>query len=219
MAKLTIKLINAVSAAISADPLVRGMLRLVFVPNYCISQAEKIVSAADLSEQISTAGMEASGTGNMKMSLNGALTIGTLDGANVEIMEEVGEENIFIFGLTAEQVSEWRGGNYNPGEFYNNNQELRQVLDMIGSGYFSPENPTLFDPIHQALLDGGDYYMLLADYASYVEAQERVSRTYQDQGEWTRMSILNTARMGKFSSDRSVREYAENIWQVRPLGT
>ncbi len=219
MAKLTIKLVNSVAATISADPAVCGKLRLVFLPNYCISQAEKIISAADLSEQISTAGMEASGTGNMKMSLNGALTIGTLDGANVEIMEEVGKENIFIFGLTAAQVTKKRNEGYNPREYYDNNPELRQVLDMIDSGFFSPEDPDLFKPITNALLDAGDYYLLLADYAAYVAAQEKVSEIFQDEKKWARMSILNTARMGKFSSDRSVAEYAKDIWHVRALGS
>jgi starch phosphorylase len=216
-AKLIIKLINSVAATISADPVARGALRVVFLPNYCVSQAEKIVTAADLSEQISTAGLEASGTGNMKMSLNGALTIGTLDGANVEIMEEVGRENIFIFGLTAAEVVQTRRDGYEPWAWRDGNDELHQVLDMIGSGYFSPEDPALFAPIVDSLLGGGDRYLLLADYAAYVRAQEEVSEAYADQERWTRMSILNTAHMGKFSSDRSVLEYAERIWHVAPL--
>jgi len=217
MAKLTIKLINSVAATISADAMARGKLRMVFLPNYCVSQAEKIVSAADLSEQISTAGLEASGTGNMKMSLNGALTIGTLDGANVEIMEEVGQENIFIFGLTAEEVTSKRNEGYDPWEVYNSNPELKQVLDMIGSGFFCPEEPQLFQPIIDSLLKGGDYYLLLADYEAYVAKQKEVAQLYKDQAKWARLSILNTARMGKFSSDRSVMEYANKIWQVNPL--
>ena len=216
-AKLIIKLINSVAEMVGADAAVRGALRVVFLPNYCVSQAERIVTAADLSEQISTAGLEASGTGNMKMSLNGALTIGTLDGANIEIMDEVGRENIFIFGLTAAEVEQKRWEGYDPWQSYHENEELRRVLDMIGSGFFSPQNPNEFRPIVDALLQGGDYYLLLADYAAYVAAQDEVSRTFADRDRWTRMSILNTANMGKFSSDRSVMEYAEKIWRVDPL--
>jgi starch phosphorylase len=186
-----------------------GKLRVLFLPNYCVSQAEKIIPAADLSEQISTAGMEASGTGNMKMSLNGALTIGTLDGANVEIMEEVGEENIFIFGLTADQVTDLRNGGLQPAGLLRRDAELRQTLDSISRGDFSPEEPHLFAPIVESLLHQGDYYMLLADYRAYVTAQEAVGKLFLDKEEWARKSILNTARMGKFSSDRSVMEYAE----------
>jgi len=216
-AKRIIKLINAVAVTVNGDPDVQGRLRVLFLPNYCVSQAEKIVPAADLSEQISTAGMEASGTGNMKMSLNGALTIGTLDGANVEIMEAVGPENIFIFGLTADQVTELRHSGYDPRDYYRRDEELRRALDMIAGGFFTPHEPHLFQPIIQGLLDQGDYYMLLADYRAYVTAQEAVSRLYQDPNEWARRSILNTACMGKFSSDRSVLEYARNIWHVEPL--
>ena len=190
---------------------------MLFLPNYCVSQAEKIIPAADVSEQISTAGMEASGTGNMKMALNGALTIGTLDGANVEIMEEVGRENIFIFGLTAEEVVALRTGGYDAGKYVENDPELKQVLDMIGSGFFSPDEPGLFAPIVRRLIDEGDYYMLLADYRSYVAAQEEVSRVFLNPGEWTRRSILNTANMGKFSSDRSILDYASDIWNVQPV--
>jgi len=217
-AKRIIKLITSVAEVVNHDPDVRGRLRVVFLPNYCVSQAEKIVPAADLSEQISTAGMEASGTGNMKMSLNGALTIGTLDGANVEIMEAVGRDNIFIFGLTAEQVVDLRAGGYDPRRYYQGDGELRQTLDMIGSGSFSPRDRQLFAPIVGALLDHGDYFLVLADYRSYVTAQEEVSRVFQDADEWSRRSILNTARMGKFSSDRAVLEYANRIWGVQPLG-
>ncbi len=219
-AKRIIKLINAVAAVVNVDPDVQGRLRVAFLPNYCVSQAEKIVPAADLSEQISTAGMEASGTGNMKMSLNGALTIGTLDGANIEIMEEVGRDNIFIFGLTAEEVSQMRASGYRPRDFYENDAELRQVIDMIGGGAFSPGEPDMFAPIIQSLLDQGnpsDTYLTLADYRPYITAQEAVSRLYRDAEEWTRRSILNTANMGKFSSDRSVLDYASTIWNVRPL--
>ena len=216
-AKRIITLINSVADVVNNDPEVRSKLRVLFLPNYCVSNSEKIVAAADLSEQISTAGMEASGTGNMKMALNGALTIGTLDGANVEIMEEVGRENIFIFGLTAEEVTTLRSSGYDPGSYYQTDTELRQVLDMIASGFFSPRRPELFAPLISALRDQGDYYMLLADYRPYVTAQEAVSRVFQGPEDWARRSILNTAHMGKFSSDRSVMEYAENIWRVKPL--
>jgi starch phosphorylase len=181
-----------------------------------VSLAEKIIPAADLSEQISTAGTEASGTGNMKLSLNGALTIGTLDGANIEIMEEAGEDNIFIFGLTSEEISEIKGVGYNPYSYYEGNQELKEILDMIGKGYFSPETPELFKPIVDSLLQNGDTYMLLADYESYVHCQERVSELYKDRHEWAKKSILNVAHMGKFSSDRTIMEYAREIWGIRP---
>lgn len=216
-AKRIIKLINAVAEKTNNDPDIHGKLRVLFLPNYCVSQAEKIIPAADLSEQISTAGMEASGTGNMKMSLNGALTIGTLDGANVEIMEEVGKENIFIFGLTAKQVTDLRKGGYHPRTYYDGDAELRLTLDSIARGDFSPEDPHLFAPVVESLLQQGDFYMLLADYRPYLTAQEAVGRLFLDQDEWARKSILNTARMGKFSSDRSVMEYADRIWGLKPL--
>lgn len=217
-AKLIIKLICSVADRVNADPAVSRLLRVVFLPNYCISQAEKIIPAADLSEQISTAGMEASGTGNMKFSLNGALTIGTLDGANVEIMEEVGAENIFIFGLKAHEVANLRRGGYDPRSFYETDPELRRVLDMIGSGHFAPEQPGLFAPIVDSLLDHGDYYMLLADFRDYLDTQTRVDALFSVPDDWTRKSILNTANMGKFSSDRSVMEYVNRIWKTQPLG-
>jgi len=216
-AKRIIKLINAVAEKTNNDPDVQGKLRVLFLPNYCVSQAEKIIPAADLSEQISTAGMEASGTGNMKMSLNGALTIGTLDGANIEIMQEVGQENIFIFGLTADQVSSMRSGGYHPQSYYDGDGELRQTLDSISRGDFSPEDPHLFSPIVDSLLHQGDYYMLMADYRAYVDAQEEVGKCFVNTDAWARMSILNTACMGKFSSDRSVMEYADRIWGLKPL--
>ncbi|MBU4132389.1 MAG: glycogen/starch/alpha-glucan phosphorylase, partial [Proteobacteria bacterium] len=216
-AKLIIKLITSVSQAINQDPLTRGKLSVIFLPNYCISQAEKLIPAADISEQISTAGLEASGTGNMKFSLNGALTIGTLDGANVEIMEEVGEENIFIFGLKADEVVKKRQEGYNPRKVYEEDPELKRVVDMIDSGFFSPHDPGLFKPIVRSLVDQGDYYLVLADFAAYSKAQQAVAMAYQDQRHWTRMSILNTANMGKFSSDRAVREYARDIWKAVPL--
>ena len=216
-AKRIIKLINAVAAKTNSDPYVQGKLRVLFLPNYCVSQAEKIIPAADLSEQISTAGMEASGTGNMKMSLNGALTIGTLDGANVEIMEEVGKDNIFIFGLTADQVTTLRSNGYDPRSYYDSDVELRHTLDSISRGDFSPQDPYLFVPIVDSLLQQGDFYMLLADYRPYLTAQESVNRLFQDKEAWAVKSILNTARMGKFSSDRSVMDYANNIWGLKPL--
>jgi len=216
-AKLIIKLITCVSQTISKDPRTRGKLSVLFLPNYCISQAEKLIPAADISEQISTAGLEASGTGNMKFALNGALTIGTLDGANVEIMEEVGQDNIFIFGLRADEVVKTRQEGYDPRKYYQGNPELKEIIDMIDSGYFSPEEPQLFKPLTRSLLDQGDYYLVLADFESYVKAQQLVATTYQDQERWTRMSILNTANMGKFSSDRAVLEYANTIWGASPV--
>ncbi len=217
MAKLIIKLINDVADIVNNDPAIGNRLKVLFVPNYNVSTAEDLIPASDLSQQISTAGTEASGTGNMKLALNGALTIGTLDGANVEIREEVGEDNIFIFGLTAQQAEELRRNGYNPWDYYHGNQELKQVLDMIGSGYFSPDEPDLFKPIINALTHSGDHYLLLADYASYISAQERVAELYADPHEWTRKAILNVAHMGKFSSDRTIREYAEEIWDVKPV--
>jgi starch phosphorylase len=194
-----------------------GRLKVLFLPNYCVSQAEKVIPASDLSEQISTAGMEASGTGNMKFALNGAVIIGTLDGANIEILEEVGKENMFTFGLTAEEVHVRRTEGYYPHTFYERDPELRRVIDMIGSGFFSPGEPHLFKPLLDSLFQPGEPYMVMADYRSYVECQEEVSRTYLDVEEWTRRSILNTAHMGYFSSDRTVLEYAEEIWGVKPM--
>jgi glycogen phosphorylase len=216
-AKLIIKLITSAADVINRDPDMHGKLRAIFLPNYCVSQAEKIIPAADLSEQISTAGMEASGTGNMKLALNGALTIGTLDGATVEIREAVGHENIFIFGLNTEEVTALRAGGYNPQQYYQEDSELKTVLDMIASGFFSAGDSELFAPIVRSLLDQGDYYMLLADYRSYVSAQEEASKVYRNRDEWTRRSILNTAHMGIFSSDRSVLEYARKIWNVQSI--
>ncbi len=215
MAKLIIRLINDVAAIVNHDPAVHGLLKVVFLPNYNVSMAEKIFPASELSEQISTAGTEASGTGNMKMALNGALTIGTLDGANIEIHEEVGEDNIFIFGLTTQQVADLRVRGYNPWDHYHGDAELRQVLDMIGGGFFSVAEPERYRAIHESLLKNGDNYLLLADYAEYIAAQDRVGALYQDQDEWARRAILNVARMGKFSSDRTIREYAEQVWGVK----
>ncbi len=216
MAKLIIKLINDVADIVNHDPLIKNRLNVVFVPNYNVSSAEIIIPAADLSEQISTAGTEASGTGNMKLALNGALTIGTLDGANVEIRDEVGDENIFIFGLTTDEVADLRLAGYNPRDYYQGNQELREVLDMIGSGFFSLGEPDRFKPIVNTLLEQGDHYLLLADYASYIACQRRVEESYRSQKEWVKKSIINVANMGKFSSDRTIMQYAEKIWDVKP---
>jgi len=217
MAKLVIKLINSVAETVNSDPLARGKLAVHFLRNYAVSNAEKIIPAADLSEQISTAGTEASGTGNMKFALNGALTIGTLDGANVEIREEVGDENIFIFGLDSRGVSDLKARGYDPVSFYRADPELRRVIDQIGGGFFSKGDPDLFRPVADALLRNGDHYLLLADYRSYVDCQSRVSETFRDPEKWARMSILNTARMGKFSTDRTITEYAREIWGIKPV--
>lgn len=214
MAKLIIRLINAVGAVINNDPATNRRLKVVFLPNYNVSLAELIFPAADLSEQISTAGTEASGTGNMKYALNGALTIGTLDGANIEIMEEVGRENIFIFGMTTQEVNNLKTTGYRPQDLYYSNQELKQAIDMIGNGTFSPGDPGLFNPITEALL-GVDNYLLLADYASYIDCQEDVDKLFLQPYEWARTSILNTAGMGKFSSDRTIAEYAREIWGIK----
>jgi starch phosphorylase len=215
MAKQIIRLINDVAAIVNEDPAVGDKLKVVFYPNYEVSAAEILFPGSDLSEQISTAGTEASGTGNMKMALNGALTIGTLDGANVEIKEEVGDENIFIFGLTTPEVAAMKAGGYNPRDYYHRNAELKQVLDMIASGFFSVEEPNRYQAIVDNLLVHGDNYLLLADYASYIAMQDEVARVYRDQEEWSRRAILNVARMAKFSSDRTIAEYAEQIWDVK----
>jgi len=217
MAKLIIRLIHDVADTINNDPLVGDRLKLIFIPNYDVSTASDIIPAAELSEQISTAGTEASGTGNMKLALNGALTIGTLDGANIEIREHVGEDNIFIFGMNSAEISELRRGHYQPGEYYDSNPELREVLDMINNGYFSPLQPDRYDKIFRNLLDQGDQYMLLADYRSYVECQERVDDFYRRPADWTRSAILNVANMGYFSSDRTIMDYANDIWHTRPV--
>ncbi len=194
----------------------RGRLRVVFIPNFSVKRGHRIYPIADLSEQISTAGMEASGTGNMKFSMNGALTIGTLDGANIEIREEVGEENFFLFGLTAQQVAELRAHCYRPRDYYESDERLRRAIDLISTGYFSHGDCDLFRPIVDNLLYD-DPYMLLADYAAYIDCQDRVNAAWREQEQWTRMSILNVARMGKFSSDRAIREYCRDIWNVEPV--
>jgi len=216
MAKLVIKLINDVADIVNNDPAVGSHLKVVFIPNYDVSTAQDIIPAADLSEQISTAGTEASGTGNMKLALNGALTIGTLDGANIEIHEQVGEDNIFIFGLTTQEIRELTDSGYDPMGYYHSHQELRQALDMIGSGYFSPDRPELYRPLIESLT-GNDPFLLLADYGSYVECQQRVADLYLKPDEWARRAILNVAHMGYFSSDRTIREYAKKIWDVKPV--
>jgi starch phosphorylase len=215
IAKLIIRLTNGIADVVNCDREIGERLKVVFLANYGVALAEKIFPAADLSEQISTAGTEASGTGNMKFALNGALTIGTLDGANIEIMEEVGTDNIFICGMNTKEVAELRNRGYNPRDFYDRLPELRKVLDQIAEGVFSSGNPDLFKPIVDLLLNQGDRYMLLADYASYVACQERVGKLYRDREEWTRRAVLNTAGMGKFSSDRTIAEYARDIWGVK----
>jgi starch phosphorylase len=216
MAKRMIKLITSVGDLVNNDPDIGDRLKVVFLPDYNVTFGQRVYPAADLSEQISTAGKEASGTGNMKFSLNGALTIGTLDGANVEIREEVGAENFFLFGLTTPEVEQIKAQGYYPRGYYESNGELKRVLDLISSGFFSHGDTELFRSIVDNLLYD-DPYLLLADYQSYIDRQEKVSQAYKDQEQWSRMSILNVARMGKFSSDRSIREYAENIWHVKPV--
>ncbi len=217
MAKLVIKLINDVAKVVNNDPRIGDKLKVVFIPNYSVSLAEIIMPAADLSEQISTAGTEASGTGNMKFALNGALTIGTLDGANVEIKEHVGDDNIFIFGKTTPEVAEIRRQGYQPRAIYEGNAELKAVLDAIRDGTFSPEEPGRFQQIFDTLVNWGDHYLLLADYDSYVETQDRVDALYRNSDEWTRRAVLNVAGMGAFSSDRTIAEYADQIWHSKPV--
>ncbi len=217
MAKSIIKLINSIADRVNNDPAVNKYLKVIFLENYSVSLAEIIIPAADLSEQISTAGYEASGTGNMKFSLNGALTIGTMDGANVEMADYIGEEHMFIFGLRVNEVKELKGSGYNPRDYYNDNEELRDVLDLIRDGHFSPENRDLFLPIYDSLLNQGDTYMLLADYQDYIDTQKKVEELYLDKETWTKKAIINAARMGYFSSDRTIKEYAEDIWNVKPV--
>jgi starch phosphorylase len=212
MAKLIIKLINAVGEVVNQDPAMRGRLKVAFVPDFNVKTSQHIYPAADLSEQISTAGKEASGTGNMKFALNGALTIGTLDGANVEIRQEVGEENFFLFGMTTEQVQSLVRDGYHPREYVVKNPELGEVLNLIESGAFSRGDRQTFKPLLDSLLNQ-DPFLVLADYQSYVDCQSEVSKVYRDERRWTRMSILNIARSGKFSSDRAVHEYRERIWR------
>jgi starch phosphorylase len=214
MAKRIVHLINAVAEVVNADPLTRQKLRLVFVPNYGVSIAELIIPASDVSEQISTAGTEASGTGNMKFALNGALTVGTLDGANIEITQAVGAENLFLFGLTAEEVQATLASGYDPLQIYYAEPELRAVLDAVGGALFSPGHPGQFQPIVESLLAGGDYYLVLADFQSYVSCQRSVDVAYRDTAGWARKALLNVAAMGRFSSDRTIRGYARDVWGI-----
>ncbi|RPA69016.1 glycogen/starch/alpha-glucan phosphorylase [Cyclobacteriaceae bacterium YHN15] len=216
LAKLMIKLINSVGEIVNNDPDVKDRLKVIFYPNYNVTNAQKIYPAADLSEQISTAGKEASGTGNMKLSMNGALTVGTLDGANVEIRECVGEENFFLFGLTAEEVAKVKTEGYNPFDYYQHNAELKLAMDQIATGYFSHLDDTVFKDLVKSLLHH-DPFLVFADYQSYVECQDKIDAAYRNKSHWAKMSILNTARMGKFSSDRSIREYCDEIWKVKSV--
>ena len=215
-AKLHIKFINDIARIINDDPTIQNKLRVYLVPNYCVSIAEVIIPAADLSEQISTAGKEASGTGNMKFALNGALTIGTLDGANVEIRESVGDENFFLFGLTEPEVKQLKAEGYNPQEYINESEDLKAVLDMIDSGFFCPDDRTRFKGIVQWLRTQ-DPYMLCADFDSYVKRQADVEEAYLDKKAWAKKMILNVANMGFFSADRTIKEYAEDIWNVKSI--
>ncbi|MBV5327425.1 MAG: glycogen/starch/alpha-glucan family phosphorylase, partial [Chlorobium sp.] len=215
MAKLIIKLINAVAEVINRDPAVNSRLQVLFIPNFNVQIGHLVYPMADLSEQISLAGKEASGTGNMKFSMNGALTIGTLDGANVEIREQVGTENFFLFGMDVEAVQALWAAGYSPRTFYDRNEELRAAIDLIAAGFFSHGDRELFRPVIDSLL-AHDPFMVLADYQAYVDCQQQVGAVFGNQEQWTRMSILNVSRMGKFSSDRSITDYCEKIWQVKP---
>ncbi len=217
MAKAVIKLINNVARTIDSDPIMRDKLRVVFLPDYDVSLAQKIMPAADLSQQISTAGMEASGTGNMKLALNGALTIGTMDGANIEIRDHVGAENVYIFGLTAEEVADRRAAGYQPRRELDANPDLKISLDLIDSGYFSPERPDDAKPVVNRLLSEGEPFLVLADFAAYALAQDQVDALYRQEEEWSRKAIINCLNMGYFSSDRSIRDYADRIWAVKPV--
>jgi glycogen phosphorylase len=217
LAKRLIKLIHNLGVVINRDQDVRDRLKVVFLPDYTVSLAEKIIPAADVSEQISTAGYEASGTGNMKFALNGALTLGTLDGANVEMAEEIGEENMFIFGLRAEEVTALKQGGYDPHQYYDSDAELKAVIDALAVDIFSPKEQGIFDPIVTSLLDGGDTYFILADFRAYMETSFRIDELYGDRDEWARKALLNVARVGKFSADRAIREYATEIWNIKPI--
>jgi starch phosphorylase len=215
LAKLIIKFINNLAGTIDGDPLVRGRLKVVFLPEYCVSMAERLIPASDVSNQISTAGYEASGTSNMKFMMNGALTVGTCDGATIEMAQEAGEENVFLFGLTADEVASSRGW-YNPGWHYEHEPETRTALDLIFSDHFSRYEPGVFAPIRDMFLNQGDYYMHLADLQSYLEADNRLTELFANPGAWARMAVLNVAGSGKFSSDRTIAQYAAEIWNVTP---
>lgn len=215
LAKVIIKFINNLAHAIDSDPTTRGRLKVLFLPDYDVTLAEQLIPASDVSNQISTAGYEASGTSNMKFMMNGALTLGTRDGATIEMSEAAGEENFFLFGLTAEQVSSSRPW-YDPHWHYENEPETREALDLISCGRFNPSEPGIFTPIWDALLAHGDYYMHLADLGSYLSADQRLCHQYADPDAWTRKAILNVAASGKFSSDRAISEYAADIWKVEP---
>ena len=217
-AKQTIHLINDVANIINNDERLKGRLKLVFIPNYSVSLAQLIIPAADISEQISLAGTEASGTSNMKFALNGALTLGTLDGANVEILDNVGEEHIFIFGNTVEQVNALRQKGYNPAEYYQQDEQLNRVIGALVAGQFSPEDPMRYTNLTQNL-QYHDYYQSLADFRSYVDAQAKVDEKYKNRDKWIDSTIQNIINMGFFSSDRTIMEYADNIWKVKPLNT
>jgi starch phosphorylase len=214
-AKLVIKFLNNLAGTIDADPAVCGRLKVVFLPDYCVSLAERLIPAGDVSNQISTAGYEASGTSNMKFMMNGALTIGTRDGATIEMAQEAGEENLFLFGLTAEQVAASRGW-YNPRWHYDHEPETRAALDLISSNHFSRNEPGVFDPLCDTLLTRGDFYMHLADLTSYIQAHQQLESLYGDPDAWARKAILNVAAAGKFSSDRAIAEYAADIWRMEP---
>jgi len=216
-AKLVIKLINSVAKLVNRDPKSRDLLNIVFLPNYSVSMAQEIFPAAELSQQISTAGMEASGTGNMKFALNGALTIGTLDGANIEMLEEVGAENIFIFGKTAQEIEHLRQNNYNSREVLTQDPELSELIDMINRGTFNPDQPELFKPLVEILINGNDPFFVLADFRAYMNCQKKVDDTYRQANKWNKMSILNVANMGKFSSDRTIAQYNTEIWGAKPI--
>ena len=217
LAKVIIHAINLVALKINHDERIKGKLKVAFWPNYGVSSAERIIPASDLSEQISTAGKEASGTGNMKFALNGALTIGTLDGANVEIQEEVGQENIFIFGQTVEGIEKLKTNGYVPRSYYEQDDELKAVLDWLSSDYFSPSEGNVLSELPKSLLEWGDPFFVLADYRAYVEAQEKVDLAYKERSRWAKMAILNVAGSGKFSSDRTISEYSKEVWQLKPV--
>ena len=222
-AKLTIKLINSVADVINNDRSINGKIKVVFIEDYRVSNAEIIFAAADVSEQISTASKEASGTGNMKFMLNGALTLGTMDGANVEIVEEVGAENAFIFGMSSDEVINYENnGGYNPMEIFNTDQDIRRVLMQLINGYYSPQDPELFRDIYNSLLntissDRADTYFILKDFRSYAEAQKRVDAAYRDEAWWAKAAMLNVACSGKFSSDRTIEEYVKDIWHLKKV--